>query len=81
MRDYGIGAQILRDLGVGKMRLMTNNPRKRSALQGFGLEEVETIPLTSGINQENQRYLETKRDKMGHLLPQDLMSIVNGEPI
>jgi 3,4-dihydroxy 2-butanone 4-phosphate synthase/GTP cyclohydrolase II len=79
MRDYGIGAQILRDLGVGKMRLMTNNPKKRSALEGFGLHEVETVPLTRGINQENQRYLETKRDKMGHLLPQDLRDLAEGE--
>jgi 3,4-dihydroxy 2-butanone 4-phosphate synthase/GTP cyclohydrolase II len=79
MRDYGIGAQILRDLGVGKMRLMTNNPKKRTALEGFGLHEVETVPLARGINQENQRYLETKRDKMGHLLPQDLRSITGTE--
>lgn len=79
MRDYGIGAQILRDLGVGKMRLMTNNPRKRTALEGFGLHEVETVPLALGINRENRRYLETKRDKMGHLLPQDLHSISGAE--
>jgi 3,4-dihydroxy 2-butanone 4-phosphate synthase/GTP cyclohydrolase II len=72
MRDYGIGAQILRDLGVGQMRLMTNNPRKRAALEGFGLRQVEVVPLARGINPENRRYLETKRDKMGHLLPQDL---------
>jgi 3,4-dihydroxy 2-butanone 4-phosphate synthase/GTP cyclohydrolase II len=77
MRDYGIGAQILCDLGVGKMRLMTNNPRKRNALEGFGLREVEIVPLTRGINQENQRYLETKRDKMGHLLPEDLQDLVD----
>jgi 3,4-dihydroxy 2-butanone 4-phosphate synthase/GTP cyclohydrolase II len=77
MRDYGIGAQILCDLGVGKMRLMTNNPRKRNALEGFGLREVETVPLTRGINEENQRYLETKRDKMGHLLPQDLKDLMD----
>jgi len=79
MRDYGIGAQILRDLGVGKMRLMTNNPKKRTALEGFGLHEVETVPLARGINRENHRYLETKRDKMGHLLPQDLRSITGTE--
>jgi len=72
MRDYGIGAQILYDLGVRKMRLMTNNPKKRSALHGYGLTEVEIVPLTGGVNDENQRYLETKRDKMGHLLPDDL---------
>lgn len=73
MRDYGIGAQILYDLGVRKMRLLTNNPRKREALSGFGLEVVETVPLTGGINPENRGYLETKRDRMGHLLPTDLM--------
>lgn len=72
MRDYGIGAQILFDLGVRKMRLMTNNPRKRAALPGHGLEVVEIVPLTGGVNAENQRYLETKRDRMGHLLPADL---------
>ncbi len=72
MRDYGIGAQILHDLGVRKMRLMTNNPRKRAALPGFGLEVVETVPLTGDVNADNQRYLETKRDKLGHLLPPDL---------
>jgi 3,4-dihydroxy 2-butanone 4-phosphate synthase / GTP cyclohydrolase II len=72
MRDYGIGAQILYDLGVRKMRLMTNNPRKRAALHGYGLSVVEIVPLTGGVNAENQQYLETKRDKMGHLLPPDL---------
>jgi 3,4-dihydroxy 2-butanone 4-phosphate synthase/GTP cyclohydrolase II len=79
MRDYGIGAQILYDLGVRKMRLMTNNPRKREALSGFGLEVVETVPLTGGINPENRGYLETKRDRMGHLLPPDLSRTPVGE--
>ncbi len=74
MRDYGIGAQILHDLGVRKMRLMTNNPRKRGGLEGFSLSIVETVPLRGGVNEVNQRYLETKRDKMGHLLPDDLRS-------
>lgn len=72
MRDYGIGAQILHDLGVRKMRLMTNNPKKRAALNGFGLTVEEIVPLRGAVNEENQRYLATKRDKMGHLLPQDL---------
>lgn len=72
MRDYGIGAQILADLGVRKMRLMTNNPKKRAGLNGYGLTEVEVVPLIGGITEENQRYMETKRDKMGHVLPQDL---------
>jgi len=72
MRDYGIGAQILHDLGVRKMRLMTNNPRKRSALRGYGLTVEEIVPLSGGVNEENQRYLETKRDRLGHMLPEDL---------
>lgn len=77
MRDYGIGAQILHDLGVRKMRLMTNNPRKRGGLDGFSLSIVETVPLRGSVNRVNQRYLETKRDKMGHLLPEDLQSGVS----
>ena len=75
MRDYGIGAQILYDLGVRKMRLMTNNPKKRAALEGFGLTEVESVPLVVGLHEENQRYMEAKRDKMGHILPDDLRTI------
>ena len=67
-RDYGICAQILSDLGVRKMRLMTNNPKKRVGLQSYGLEVVELVPLEIQANAENQKYLETKRDKMGHLL-------------
>jgi 3,4-dihydroxy 2-butanone 4-phosphate synthase / GTP cyclohydrolase II len=65
-RDYGVGAQILRDLGVSKMRLMTNNPTKRAGLIGYGLEIVESIPIEISPNPHNQQYLETKRDKMGH---------------
>ena len=75
MRDYGIGAQILYDLGVRKMRLMTNNPKKRAALEGFGLTEVESVPLVVGLHEENHRYMEAKRDKMGHILPDDLRTI------
>ena len=67
-RDYGIGAQILYDLGVRKMRLMTNNPKKRVGLQSYGLEVVELVSLEMPSNEDNLRYLETKRDKMGHLL-------------
>ncbi|HKL40304.1 MAG TPA: GTP cyclohydrolase II, partial [Cryomorphaceae bacterium] len=67
-RDYGVGAQILRDLGVTKMRLMTNNPKKRTGLIGYGLEITEISPLEIKANKHNQRYLETKRDKMGHSL-------------
>ncbi len=67
-RDYGIGAQILRHLGVKKMRLLTNNPVKLVALEGYGLETVERIPLEIAPNEENRDYLEVKRRKMGHLL-------------
>lgn len=67
-RDYGVGAQILRSLGVTKMRLLTNNPVKRVGLEGFGLEVVEIIPIEIEPNEFNQRYLKTKRDRMGHHL-------------
>jgi 3,4-dihydroxy 2-butanone 4-phosphate synthase / GTP cyclohydrolase II len=72
MREYGIGAQVLHDLGVRKVRLMTNNPRKRAGLEGHGLQVVERVPLSAGVHEANRRYLETKRDKMGHLLPAHL---------
>lgn len=65
-RDYGVGAQILRDLGVGKIKLISNNPKKRAALFGYGLEIVETVPIEIAPNPHNERYLQTKRDKMGH---------------
>ena len=68
LRDYGIGAQILRDLGVRKMRLMTNNPKKVVGLRGYGLELVERVPLEIDPNEINVSYLRTKRDKMGHLI-------------
>ncbi len=67
-RDYGIGAQILVDLGVRSMRLLTNNPAKRVGLDGYGLHIVERVPLPVRANPENIRYLKTKRDKMGHEL-------------
>ncbi|GAA4304742.1 bifunctional 3,4-dihydroxy-2-butanone-4-phosphate synthase/GTP cyclohydrolase II [Nibribacter koreensis] len=67
-RDYGVGAQILRDLGVTKMRLLSNNPRKRTGLIGYGLEIVEQIPIEIAANEHNQRYLTTKRDKLGHTI-------------
>ena len=65
-RDYGVGAQILRDIGVTKMRLMTNNPKKRSGLIGYGLEIVEEVPIEVPPNPHNLNYLKTKQDKMGH---------------
>jgi 3,4-dihydroxy 2-butanone 4-phosphate synthase/GTP cyclohydrolase II len=67
-RDYGVGAQILRDLGVSKMLLLTNNPRKRSGLVGYGLEIVDTVPIEIEPNEHNQTYLSTKRDKLGHTI-------------
>lgn len=70
-RDYGVGAQILFDLGVRKMRLISNNPRKRVGLVGYGLEIMENLPIIIPPNPHNQRYLDTKRDKMGHLLPEN----------
>jgi 3,4-dihydroxy 2-butanone 4-phosphate synthase/GTP cyclohydrolase II len=68
LRDYGIGAQILRDLGLSSIRVMTNNPRKLVGLEGYGLEIVERLPLVTSPNLENRAYLDAKRDKLGHLL-------------
>ncbi|MGG5254343.1 bifunctional 3,4-dihydroxy-2-butanone-4-phosphate synthase/GTP cyclohydrolase II [Neobacillus sp. SM06] len=68
LREYGIGAQILRDLGVKKMRLLTNNPRKIKGLSGYGLEVVERVPIQMEAREENEKYLKTKYDKLGHLL-------------
>ncbi|MBB3696439.1 bifunctional 3,4-dihydroxy-2-butanone-4-phosphate synthase/GTP cyclohydrolase II [Flammeovirga yaeyamensis] len=65
-RDYGVGAQILRKLGITKMKLISNNPKKRAGLIGYGLEIVENIPIEIAPNKYNQKYLETKRDKLGH---------------
>jgi 3,4-dihydroxy 2-butanone 4-phosphate synthase/GTP cyclohydrolase II len=65
-RDYGVGAQILRNLNVSKLRLMTNNPVKRVGLGGYGLEMVERVPIEAPTYPENEKYLRTKRDKMGH---------------
>ena len=71
LRDYGVGAQILRDLGVEKIRLLTNNPRKIVGLTGHGLEIVERIPIEVKPNHINAKYLQTKRDKLGHLILDD----------
>jgi 3,4-dihydroxy 2-butanone 4-phosphate synthase / GTP cyclohydrolase II len=68
MRDYGIGAQILADLGVEKMELMTNNPKKIAGLSGYGIEIVSRVPIQTGCNIENESYLKTKKEKMGHML-------------
>ncbi|WP_109829906.1 bifunctional 3,4-dihydroxy-2-butanone-4-phosphate synthase/GTP cyclohydrolase II [Reichenbachiella versicolor] len=67
-RDYGVGAQILHSLGVSKIKLMTNNPTKRVGLMGYGLEIVDNVPIEVEPNPHNQKYLETKRDKMGHTI-------------
>jgi 3,4-dihydroxy 2-butanone 4-phosphate synthase/GTP cyclohydrolase II len=71
LRDYGIGAQILLELGAQKLRLLTNNPKKIVGLEGYGLEIVERLPLEIAPNRANLRYLTTKRDKLGHLILQD----------
>ena len=67
-REYGCGAQILRELGIHKMRLLTNNPIKRIGLEAYGLEITENIPIEVTPNQYNRRYLETKKNRMGHTL-------------
>jgi 3,4-dihydroxy 2-butanone 4-phosphate synthase/GTP cyclohydrolase II len=67
-RDYGVGAQILRDLGIQRIKLITNNPRKRAGLEGYGIQIVENVALEIEPNRHNAFYLQTKRDKMGHFL-------------
>ncbi len=67
-REYGIGAQILKDLGISKMRLLSNNPKKFAALAGYGLEIVERVPIVITSKEENRQYLRTKREKLGHIL-------------
>ena len=71
LRDYGLGAQILVDLGLKKIKLMTNNPKKIVGLQGYGLTSVERVPIEISCSKENEFYLKTKRDKMGHLIMKD----------
>ena len=70
-REYGVGAQMLSDLGVTHMRLMTNNPAKYGGLEGYGLEITNRVPLDTAANPENVRYLETKRDRLGHSISRD----------
>jgi len=70
LRDYGLGAQVLADLGIRKIRLMTNNPKKVSGLNGYGLEIVEHVPLIVAPEEHREKYLETKRTKLGHMLPE-----------
>ncbi len=71
-RDFGVGAQILASLGVHQMRLLTNNPKKRAGLEGYGLEFIDVVPLRMTPNEKNRDYLRTKQEKLGHLL--NLMS-------
>ncbi|MBX2845481.1 MAG: bifunctional 3,4-dihydroxy-2-butanone-4-phosphate synthase/GTP cyclohydrolase II [Saprospiraceae bacterium] len=73
-RDYGVGAQILRELGVSKIKLMTNNPKKRIGLAGYGLEIVDNVPIEVRPNQHNEKYLLTKRDKLGHEILKDYVN-------
>ena len=83
LRDYGIGAQILRDLGVREMRLLTNNPKKIVGLEGYGLKVVDRFPIEIPGESENQEYLKCKRDKMGHLLElygEEPLKNVHGDP-
>lgn len=68
LREYGLGAQILADLGLKTIRLLTNNPKKIVGLEGYGLQIVEQVPIRVGPNPHNARYLKTKREKMGHLV-------------
>ena len=68
MRDYGVGAQILADLGVRRMRLITNNPGKRAGIEGYGLEIVDRVSLEIEPNEKNLEYLRTKKEKLGHVL-------------
>jgi 3,4-dihydroxy 2-butanone 4-phosphate synthase / GTP cyclohydrolase II len=72
LRDYGIGAQILRDIGVGKIRLLTNNPKKVVGLHAYGLEIVDRVPIEIPVNKLNEKYMRAKRDKLGHLLLMNL---------
>lgn len=75
LRHYGIGAQILNDLGVRQIRLLTNNPKKIVGLDGYGLSITERVPIQIPANEMNLRYLETKKTKLGHLLDQDQLKI------
>ena len=71
VRHYGVGAQILDDLGVKDMLLLTNDPRKIVGLESFGLRVLEAVPIIAPVNEESRRYMETKRSRMGHLLPDE----------
>jgi 3,4-dihydroxy 2-butanone 4-phosphate synthase/GTP cyclohydrolase II len=72
-RDYGVGAQILRYLGATRLKLMSNNPKKRAGLKGYGIEIVDIVPIEVKSNPHNAKYLQTKRDKLGHEILNDLL--------
>ena len=74
IRDYGIGIQLLKDLGLTKIRLLTNNPKKIHAFSGFDLEVVDQVPIVPPVNEHNARYIATKREKLGHWSPEDRIS-------
>jgi 3,4-dihydroxy 2-butanone 4-phosphate synthase / GTP cyclohydrolase II len=78
LRDYGIGAQILLDLGITRVKLITNNPAKRVGLEGYGIEVVEMVPIQISANEHNERYLRTKKDRMGHILDEETLVPGNG---
>ena len=78
--DYGIGAQILVDLGLKRLRLLTNNPRKIVGLEGYGLRVVERVPIEVASHPDNAKYLETKREKLGHLLADERHHSVSARP-
>lgn len=80
LREYGIGAQILKDLGISKMRLLTNNPRKIRGLEGYGIEVVERVPIQMEANDSNRNYLRTKRTKLGHLLRPEALEQMEQQP-
>jgi hypothetical protein len=75
-RDYGVGAQILNDLGISKMKLMSNNPKKRVGLIGYGLEIVDNVSIETEPNKHNKKYLEDKRDKAGHDILGNAISVL-----
>jgi 3,4-dihydroxy 2-butanone 4-phosphate synthase/GTP cyclohydrolase II len=79
-REYGVGAQMLSDLGITHMRLMTNNPAKYGGLEGYGLEITGRVPLDTDANPENVRYLATKRDRLGHSISPEGGSAKSGTP-
>lgn len=79
LRDYGIGAQILKDLGISKIRLLTNNPKKIIGLKGYNLEIVERVPIQIPANEKNRKYLKTKKEKLGHLLDETTLRVFNNQ--